>query len=79
MFDIKDEGKIATSELGNAVRSIGHNPSEGEVKEMIRIADKKGINSSQYSAKSIKYNTFVFLNIIYLYNYCSRKITHFKN
>lgn len=42
MFDIKNQGKIAASELGNAVRSIGHNPSEAEVKKMVQIADKKG-------------------------------------
>lgn len=42
MFDIKNQGKIAASEFGNAVRSIGHNPSEAEVKKMVQIADKKG-------------------------------------
>lgn len=52
MFDVKNQGKIATTELGNAVRSIGHNPSEGEVKEMVRIADKKGRINNNFQKKT---------------------------
>ena len=42
MFDISNRGKIEASQIGTAVRSLGLNPSENEVKQMIKEADKKG-------------------------------------
>ncbi|XP_060580831.1 uncharacterized protein LOC132737547 [Ruditapes philippinarum] len=42
MFDISNKGKIETSQIGTAVRSLGLNPSEDDVKKMIKDADKKG-------------------------------------
>ncbi|XP_053395923.1 calmodulin-like isoform X2 [Mercenaria mercenaria] len=42
MFDVSNKGKIETSQLGTAVRSLGQNPSEDDIKKMIKEADKKG-------------------------------------
>lgn len=42
MFDVSNLGKIETSQLGTAVRSLGQNPSEAEIKQMIKDADKNG-------------------------------------
>lgn len=46
MFDIHNQGRVETSQLGNAVRSLGQNPSEGEIKQMVKEADKSGILNS---------------------------------
>lgn len=42
LFDLKNQGKIPTSRLGEAVRSLGLNPSEEEVQQMIREVDIRG-------------------------------------
>ncbi|WAR19418.1 CALM-like protein [Mya arenaria] len=42
MFDTSQTGKIRASDVGTAVRAIGQNPSESEVKTMVQEADKKG-------------------------------------
>lgn len=42
LFDMKSKGKIPTSRLGEAVRSLGLNPSEEEVQQMIREVDIRG-------------------------------------
>jgi calmodulin len=35
LFDYDKDGKITSRELGAAVRSVGLNPTEGELKEMV--------------------------------------------
>lgn len=35
LFDYDKDGKITTREVGAAVRSVGLNPTEAELKEMI--------------------------------------------
>ena len=42
MFDPGNSGHIETKDLGTAVRSLGQNPSEADVKEMIKEADRRG-------------------------------------
>ena len=42
MFDTSNTGNVDCSKLGTAIRSLGMNPSEAEVKEMIKEADKIG-------------------------------------
>ncbi|KAH3853561.1 uncharacterized protein LOC127875328 [Dreissena polymorpha] len=42
MFDVQDKGTIPTNDLGNAIRALGRNPSEAEVKMMSKEADAKG-------------------------------------
>lgn len=39
MFDRDSDGKITTDELGIVMRSLGHNPTEDELQEMINEVD----------------------------------------
>ena len=50
LFDYDKDGKITTREVGAAVRSVGLNPTEAELKEMIN-----DVNSG-YFVKSVKYS-----------------------
>lgn len=38
-----NDGKIATKDLGTVVRSLGCNPSEAEVKQLVREVDIDGM------------------------------------
>lgn len=42
MFDPGNSGRMETKDLGTAVRSLGQNPSEVQIKEMIKDADRRG-------------------------------------
>lgn len=42
LFDMDNDGKIATKDLGTVVRSLGCNPSEAEVTQLIREVDIDG-------------------------------------
>ena len=39
MFDQNGDGKITLAELGSVMRTLGQNPSEAELKQMIRELD----------------------------------------
>lgn len=41
LFDQKNEGTILRSDLGNALRALGQNPTEAEVQEMIGQCEVK--------------------------------------
>ena len=45
MFDPGNSGRMETKDLGTAVRSLGQNPSEAQIKTMIKEADRRGIHS----------------------------------
>lgn len=47
LFDKDGDGTISVKELGTAMRSLGQNPTEQEIKEMINEVDTDGM-----------YNTF---------------------
>ena len=42
IFDIDGNGEITTKELGTIMRGLGQNPSEEELKQMIREVDLNG-------------------------------------
>ncbi|KIO32668.1 hypothetical protein M407DRAFT_100809 [Tulasnella calospora MUT 4182] len=42
LFDKDGDGIITIHELGNAMRSIGHNPTDSELQDMIEHADADG-------------------------------------
>ena len=42
LFDIDGDGKITTEELGTVMRSLGMNPSDSDLQEMIAEVDIDG-------------------------------------
>ena len=42
LFDRNDDGKIVIEELGTVMRSLGQNPTDAELKDMINESDADG-------------------------------------
>lgn len=42
LFDKNDDGTIKTKELGTVMRSLGQNPTEAELQDMINEVDGDG-------------------------------------
>ena len=42
LFDINGDGTITTKELGNVMKSLGQNPTEAELADMINEVDQDG-------------------------------------
>ena len=42
LFDPKDEGFITSKELGSVMRSLGENPTEAELQDMVNEVDGDG-------------------------------------
>lgn len=54
IYDINKDGAITTRELGTVMRSLGHNPTEAELLEMIKEVD-------QNNSGTISFNEFTAL------------------
>ena len=58
LFDKNGDGKVSTKELGTIMRSLGQNPSEAELKDIVANVDKNGKNifvkSNLFTAKYSK-------------------------
>jgi len=48
LFDKDGDGTITTKELGTVMRSLGQNPSEGELQDMINEVDNDGSGSIDF-------------------------------
>eukprot|EP00058_Branchiostoma_floridae_P007764 XP_002593252.1 hypothetical protein BRAFLDRAFT_124868 [Branchiostoma floridae] len=49
MFDQNGDGHITTAELGNVLRALGQNPTDAELRDMIKKADADGDGTTNFS------------------------------
>ena len=48
LFDKDGDGTITTKELGTVMRSLGQNPTEAELQDMVNEVDKDGTGSIDF-------------------------------
>ena len=48
LFDHDENGSVSTDELGQVLRSLGENPSENELRDMVNEIDEDGSGSIEF-------------------------------
>ncbi|KAG0291918.1 hypothetical protein BGZ98_002816 [Dissophora globulifera] len=52
LFDRKGSGNISSSSIGDLLRSVGQNPTQAEIQELVAQADPSGSNIVSFDALS---------------------------
>ena len=70
LFDKDGNGKITTKELDKVLRHMGQNPTESEVRQMIKNADKDGTHTFTSNDRSfgcpITYTDAIHYAVLYI-------------
>jgi len=60
-FDTDQDGQVSSREVGYIMRSVGQNPSEAEIQDMVMAVDKDGTGSIDFPEflmmMALKFNT----------------------
>lgn len=74
-FDINDDGTIKTKELGTVMRSLGQNPTEAELQDMINEVDADGSGVIKCIARFV----FIMIIKIMLVDFTEMNFYQFRN
>lgn len=59
LFDKDGDGTISSKELGTVMRSLGQNPTEALLQEMVNEVDADGITSNYSEISNFKFVSYV--------------------
>lgn len=59
LFDKDGDGTISSKELGTVMRSLGQNPTEALLQEMVNEVDADGITSNYSNISNFKFVSYV--------------------